>query len=342
MLQLKNNTAISPAITVLPNEKGIDTLYIILKASFKILPKVKLLETQIPPFQGDVYWGEPAQSSIKYASDIHLGKAATDIILIGSAQAKNRPLTSHLNVSLQVARQKLELAVFGDREWKSGNISRPAPFEQMPLVYEKAFGGAHLIQQKDKNRTTTLSEPRNPVGKGFIGKREGKEINGIQLPNLEDPRQLISTSRDQPAPACFGFISPAWQPRFQYAGTYDEAWRNNTAPYLPNDFDKRFFSMAHQALITEQYLKGNEPIQIKNASPLGELNFCVPINPFGVLVHIKDRKEKPPLFMETVLVEPNENRFSVVWRASTPCDKETLNIKQIDINYLSQKHQGVA
>ncbi len=342
MLQLKNNTAISPAITVLPNEKGIDTLYIILKASFEILPKVKLLETQIPPFQGDVYWGEPAQSSIKYASDMHLGKAATDIILIGNAQAENTPLISHLNVSLQVARQKLELAVFGDREWKNGNISPSAPFEKMPLVYEKAYGGMHITQEKDKNETTTLSDPRNPIGKGFIGKREGKEINGIQLPNLEDPRQLISTSHDQPAPACFGFISPAWQPRFQYAGTYDEVWKKNTAPYLPDDFDKRFFNMAHQDLITEKYLEGSESVQIKNASPFGELNFCLPVNPLEVLVHIKNRKEKPPLFMETVLIEPDQNRFSVVWRACTPCDKETLNIEQVDINYLSQKHQGVA
>ena len=342
MLQLKNNTAISPAITVLPNEKGVDTLYVILKASFEISPKVKLLETQVPPFQGDVYWGEPAQSSIKYASDMHLGKATTDIILIGNAQAKNRPLVSHLNVSLQVAKQKLELAVFGDREWNNGKISRPAPFEKMPLVYEKAFGGTHLIQEKDKNENTTLADPRNPVGKGFIGKREGNEINGVQLPNLEDPRQLISTHRDQPAPACFGFISPAWQPRFQYAGTYDEVWKKNTAPYLPNDFDKRFFNMAHQALITEQYLIGNEPVQIRNASPLGELKFRLPINPLEVLVHIKNRTVKPPLFMETVLIEPDENRFSLVWRASTPCDKEIINIEKVDINYLSQKHQGVA
>jgi hypothetical protein len=236
----------------------------------------------------------------------------------------------------------LELAVFGDREWKNGNISSPVPFEQMPLVYEKAYGGTHTIQEKDKNETTTLSEPRNPVGKGFIGKRQGKEINGIQLPNIEDSRQLISTNRDRPAPACFGLISPAWQPRVQYAGTYDEAWKKHTAPYLPNDFDRRFFNMAHQALITEQYLKGSEPVQIRNVSPLGELNFCLPINPLEVLVHIKNRKEKPPLFMETVLIEPDENRFSVVWRASTPCDKEILNIKQIDVNYLSQKHQGVA
>ena len=100
--------------------------------------------------------------------------------------------------------------------------------------------------------------------------------------------------------------------------------------------------MAHHTLIFDHYLQGNEPVQIKNVSPRGELNFRLPINPLEVLVRINNRKEKPPLFMETVLIEPEENSFSVVWRASTACDKNTLNIEQIDINYVSQRHQGVA
>ena len=338
MLQLKNNTAISPAMAFLPNENGIDSLYVILKASFEILPTVKLLETQIPPFQGDVYWGEPNESSIKYASDIQLGKPSTDIILIGSAQAKDRVPAHSLDVSLQVAKQKSALTVFGDREWQGGSISRAHPFETMPLIYENAYGGTHTSQEQGE--TLTLSEACNPVGKGFIGKRRGEEIDGLQLPNLENPKQLISTSRDQPNPVCFGFIAPSWQPRVQYAGTYDDTWKTTTAPYLPKDFDKRFFHAAHQTLITDQHLIGGEPVTINNVSPAGELNFQLPINPLEVLVHINNRKEKPPVSMQTVLIEPDENRFSIIWQASMQCDKEMLNIEQIDVNYLSQKHRG--
>ena len=38
-------------------------------------------------------------------------------------------------------------------------------------------------------------------------------------------------------------MAPHWLPRRAWAGTYDDAWRISRAPYLPADFDARFFQL---------------------------------------------------------------------------------------------------
>ena len=84
MLQLKNNTPFSAAIALFPNEQGIETLYTIVKASFRIGQQWTLMDEQAPPQQEDIFWGEPGESSLRLPSDYHPGKAATDVIMIGA------------------------------------------------------------------------------------------------------------------------------------------------------------------------------------------------------------------------------------------------------------------
>jgi len=85
VLQLKNHSPFEPAITLFPDEKGVDTLYVIIKATFNLSPALSIAEQQIPPTLEDEYWGEPGLSSIKYASDMHLTKPSTDVVLVGRA-----------------------------------------------------------------------------------------------------------------------------------------------------------------------------------------------------------------------------------------------------------------
>ena len=44
-----------------------------------------LADEQRPPQIEDIYWGEPGASSIQYVTDLHPGKAATDIVVLGHA-----------------------------------------------------------------------------------------------------------------------------------------------------------------------------------------------------------------------------------------------------------------
>lgn len=153
----------------------------------------------------------------------------------------------------------------------------------------------------------------------------------MKLPNLEDPAQFISKPGDQPPPAGFGSISPAWEPRKSFAGTYDEVWQKKRAPYLPNDFNPRFFNMAHPDMVCRGYLKGGEPVEVINASPNGPLKFKLPICQFGMAVRVAGKAEKPPLHLETVLIEPSAATLCMTWRAALVCDKKSLKVEQIDL-----------
>lgn len=321
MLQLENKTPFAANMALFPNEQGIETLYIIVKASFYIGDKWTLLEEQIPPVEADVYYGEPETTSLKYASDYHIGKPVTDIVMNGLACTPDQEEVTQLDVSLQVDSLKKTIRVFGNREWRDGLISTPKPFKTMPLVYEKAYGGAHFI-----NGELVSAEQRNPLGQGYAGSRKVSEMTGMPLPNLEDPYHLIKSHDDKPVPACFGFIAPGWEPRVKFVGTYDDIWQTQRAPYLPKDFDSRFFNMAHPDLVGTGYLKGGEAVSITGMHPSGKIQFNLPSVGLKSNISIQNEMYNPEFNLETLLLEPNQLRLSMVWRASLPCDKKALKI----------------
>ena len=103
---------------------------------------------------------------------------------------------------------------------------------------------------------------------------------------------------------------------------------------MPDDFDSRFFNCAHPDLTFDRYLQGGESIKVRNACATGDLDFLLPHCIFTNKIRISNRLEEPPLNLETVLVEPDEQRLSLVWKASIPCDKETLKIHEVELNLL--------
>ena len=123
-------------------------------------------------------------------------KPSTDIVMVGEACATDKRPVTQLDVSLAVADLRKTIRVFGDRRWDAGllglHMTPPIPFESMPLIYERAFGGFHEVSPEK-----TLYEPRNPIGTGFKGKRSNKEFTDTMLPNLEDPADLIKKIRGQ-------------------------------------------------------------------------------------------------------------------------------------------------
>ena len=333
MLQLVNKSPFKATIALFPNEKGIDTLYTIIKATFIINTKLEVAEEQMPIVMADEYWGEPGQSSLKYASEMHLSKPSTDIVMIGEACVPDKQPVTELAVSLKVGNKEKTVLVFGDRQWEKSFMSlrksEPVAFESMPMTFERAYGGTHVI---DPETNKIVYEELNPVGVGFNGKKTKKEIDGSPLPNLENPAKLINNAKDRPTPTCFGFVAPSWEPRKSFAGTYDEAWQKKRAPYLPEDFDSRFFNSASSGLIMDKHLKGGEPVTIMNMSAKGPIMFNLPQCEFDLNVDIDKKIEKPELNMETVLLEPNKQSFSMLWRAAVECDKKALKVNEININ----------
>ncbi|MCP4349976.1 MAG: DUF2169 domain-containing protein [Desulfobacterales bacterium] len=317
----------------MPNEKGVDSAIVVIKTTFNILhDKISVSKNQLPIVKADEYWSNPANSSLKYASEMTLPKPATDIVMIGHAHSPNgKPIYAGY-VSLKVGKYTKTLSVFGDRYWKRSfsvySITDPEPFVKLPLTYEKAFGGVdtHLF---DKSKIEY--EHRNPVGCGFKVKKGEKEIEGLKLPNIENPGNLINNWKDRPVPTSFGYIAPSWEPRSRFVGTYDEAWQKNRAPYLPEDFDPRFFNCAHPDLITDGYLQGGEDVVIKNASPKGIIKFNLPKIGFEIAFYIDGKEKVGYPNLDTLILEPDDDRFSMIWRVIEECDKKALKIQIIDI-----------
>ncbi len=327
MLQLKNHTKFKTKSYILPNENSIDTLYILAKASFVMSKGVILCDEQKSITEADEYHGEPSDSSLKFASEIHTGKGGTDIVMLGSAYSKDHQLVNHLDVNLKAGSLEKSIRVFGDRFWHNGIISCPTPFRSMPLIYEKAYGGKDAFDLSED----PFRFDKNPIGLGFFTNDNAALINEIQLPNLEDPNHLISHYLDQPDPVNFSFCSPNWQPRMSFAGTYDEDWQNNKAPYLPEDFNNRFNQTAHNDLIYPSYLQGGETVEISNMHPLGTINYTLPTIQVHANVSINNQNLNPKFHIESLVLDPNSLQLSITWRAALECNNKVLKINNIDI-----------
>jgi len=326
LLQLVNQSPFAPMLNILADETGLDTLYVVVKGTFTLTAQPSLAETQVPPTPGDVYWGDPATSSLKYASEIHVGKRGTDVVLLGHAHAPEGRPVPEMFVAIRVAAKQKAVRVVGDRSWRPmlGGITSPQPFAKMPLLYERAFGG-----RDDDGRGRLLAEERNPVGVGFRGKRSEAESVACKVPNLEDPKLALKKFGDNPPPAGFGFIAPAWQPRRSFAGTYDAAWQKDRAPYLPEDFDRRFDNAASPDLAFESFLEGGEPVSIMGTSPAGAIQSSIPKVKPAIRVSFDGRGVTLPVQLETVIVEPDEGRLCLSWRGAMACDKRVLKISSV-------------
>ncbi len=333
MLQVTNETPFVPALFVFPDPRtGVDTLYLTVKGTFEIAEGggVRVAEEQLPVVPGDKERGEPGKSSLLAAGEAHPCKPATDVLLVGEGYAPGGRPAPYFGVTLAVGRIRKTVHVFGDRVWKAGvaggTPSSPVPAEKVPLVWERAYGGRH-----DLGDGRFVADMRNPVGVGFRGKRGAGEMNGTPVPNVEDPRKPLKTLSDQPVPAGFGPVGPGWLPRSSYAGTYDEAWRKSRAPYFPPDFDARFFQAAPPDQIYPGRLAGGEPVEIMNAAPAGVQRFALPTCRFDAAVFVARAVEEVELHAETLLLEPDKGRFSLLWRGALACDKRALKVERAAI-----------
>ncbi len=325
MLQIDNQTPFHAVLSVLPDRFGVDTLHVILKATLALRPKLALAREQVPVTLADEYYGDPTDSSLRAVSEIHVGKPGTDVLLIGRAWGPRAQAVHETLVRVRVAERQQSIRVVGDRVWQSdGTPTAPEPFEAMPLVWERAFGGSHPLEDR------MLAEERNPIGVGFTGRRAAEELTGHPLPNLETPGEPLERQGQSRTPICFAPTAPHWLPRRAFAGTYDEVWQRRRAPYLPADFDPRFLQCAAE-LAFDRHLQGGEPIEVHGASPQGPIAFPLPAANLHVEVKVAGSLEHPPVNLETVLLEPDENRVALTWRAALPCDRKVLKVEKVRV-----------
>ena len=109
---------------------------------------------------------------------------------------------------------------------------------------------------------------------------------------------------------------------------------------IPEDFDSHFFNTAHPNLTFDRYLEGGEPVQVVNACRNGRLSFQLPVYKLQLKVKIAGGTEEPVPNLETVLIEPDENRLCLVWRASVLCDKKALKVEEVGVELQEMQPAG--
>lgn len=329
MLQFRNRTPFDGSLAVFPDADGVDTVFAIVKGTFVLGNETTIAEEQVPVAMAPKYHGDPASTSLQVASDLSLMKPSTDVLVIGHACAPGGQLTRMMDVGIAVGHMQHVARVFGDRVWMRAGptyaATAPEPFELMPLVWERAFGG------RDVSESGFREEPRNPAGTGFRATDGQTPVEGTPLPNLEDPRDPIISWKQRPAPICFAPIPPNWEPRRSYAGTYDEQWQQHRAPYLPDDFDPRFLQVAPPALVTPQALGGGEVVHVAGMRPEGSMEFALPTIRPRIRFHLNATPDEPRVMLDSVIIEPTARRLQMVWRAALQCDKKALKVREVDV-----------
>ena len=148
---------------------------------------------------------------------------------------------------------------------------------------------------------------------------------------MEDPDHLISHWKDRPPIACFGFVDSTWDQRLRYAGTYDNGWLKNQCPLLPEDFDLRFFNSAEPHLISEEFLKGGEPVRLVNASKKATLEFTLPKLDISLMFRLGESRNYQKADIWTVVFEPDKDRFYIVWGSSFSVGKQPSRMRYVKV-----------
>jgi hypothetical protein len=316
--EVRNRTLFSYASLLAADKNATPHFVALLQGSYTIAPsgKISLLEEQTAPVLGGEWYGDPATSSMRLEPQIAFAKQSTDIVMLGAAHAP-QPGTNRMQVGIRVGHiQKLAI-VTGTRRLLSSaagvRITEPEPFDSIPLVYERAFGG---WDRRAENPEEHRCEVRNPVGMGYRDSSRDTDSE-VLLPNIEDPQTPIGYYGQTPLPAGFGFIAPNWQPRLALAGTYDEVWDQQRKPLLPVDFDEKFFNAASPGLIAPTYLRGDEAVTVIGAAPQGRVAFNLPGQPPPACrVEMRGRNHiQLQTQLDTLIVDMDKFVLTLQWRA---------------------------
>lgn len=220
--------------------------------------------------------------STEVAGDLAPFLRRCDVTFVGHAHAPGgRPAPAGA-VRLAVfrdARALLDktLHVFGDREARAS----AQPFTKLPIVYERALGGAGVAQ--------------NPVG--------------VEAPNVVDPN-------DPSRPAGFAPISRYWPARKRLLGAISREVLEGPTAEVPEAVPWEYFQSA-PADQRIDYLCGGEWIVLDGLHPtLPRVQTQVPRARALACVRSRSRGDEVPIEMvaDTLAIDGDRMVCSIVWR----------------------------
>jgi hypothetical protein len=314
------------------NKEAAETIVLLLKATFEIADRETptIAKEQDPINPVDKYSAEPGKSGL-IAEGEHIPPKPSSGVTVTAHAVANAPNQKTMTAGVRVGEVLQSAVVHGDRQWdRVLGLSRmtPAqPFERIPLTWENAFGGAD--ETPDAQKHWEFHE-HNHVGKGFRAKKTNKPLAGTPLPNIEHPDHPVRSPGDRPPPVGFCPVAPHWQPRAAFTGTYDDKWKEDTAPLLPQDFDVRFFQTAPEALTFGGYFRGGEPCVLLGMTSSGRFEFALPtISPVMRICWKSGAVGVEPR-LDTIHIDMDRRRLHLMWRGAQDVHGRLETIDRIE------------
>jgi len=312
---------------------GRELLVVVIKGTF-VLPRegeeVRLAATQLPLVIADTFSGAPGFSAPVLEIDFAPHKKACDVLLIGSAHAPAGKQVTRMRVGVRVGPMVKMFDVVGNRFWGAGatgiRASAPEHFVSMPISYDVAFGG---VDQHSENPSEHDAYLENPVGRGWHKHLKNAWVDGAPLPNTEESGRPLKFPTDKLRPMALGPVGRGWTQRARYAGTYDQHWVDEVFPFLPSDFDERYYQSAAE---DQQLPLPNAPLEVDltGFTPDGTRRFMLPHFEAPINVFPKrGPREHHAAALDTIVFEPDHERFTMSWRVTRPLQRGMHEIAQV-------------
>ena len=289
-------------------------------------PSLDLADDQVPVPLADEYNGEVGSSSLRWEGQSNCLRPGADVYVAATAWAPGGRPVAVSSVAIQLDRCRQTAVVFGDRVWADTwnglQPSPPRPFECIPLVYERSFGG---VLAGASGAAADVSA-RNPVGRGLYHRDDALDR---PLPNVEDPERLVTALGDRPVPRGFGPIARGWLPRRALAGSYDVEWVRSRAPLWPRDVDRRFFSGASPGLWSSSPFVGGEVGILEGVHPDGAIQFQLPRCPLLATFSFTNRRTVLSPVVDAVFIDADAARVTLIWRAAVAVRPSLLALREV-------------
>jgi hypothetical protein len=334
-MELINATRMVAGYNMGLEPSGRELLVVVIKGTF-VLPKpgeqMRLAGEQLPLIMADTFTGEPGFSAPVYEVDFAPRKHACDVLLVGHARAPAGRQVTRLRAGLRVGSMEKVFDVVGDRVWQAGlkgiNASASQPFTEKLISYDTAFGGMDRNSQDESEHDAYVP---NPVGRGWHKHLRSAWVDGKPLPNTEELGEAVNFPSDKCKPMALGPLGRGWPQRARYAGTYDQQWLNDVLPFLPSDFDERYY----QAAPEDQQVplpKGPMEVVLSGFTADGVRQFMLPH--FEAPVHVfpkRGEREFHVGVLDTIVFEPDHERLTMTWRVTRPLKKSIFEIAQVRV-----------
>jgi hypothetical protein len=327
------------------NPQGEHIFSVIVKRTYRIVPdgQAERAEVDRPLRQIDQYYddGDPEWSTVQYESELAPCKASTDVVVIGKAYAPRGVATEQTTVGVQVGGRKKTLRVTGNRQcrYREGAapvFTDPERFTEMAICYDRAYGGRDEKSLAD----VPFLYPRNFMGAGVVLRNVKAAVEGLPLPNIEDPQDLITPERLfigepdrwhlQPLPQGFGWRQRTWYPRCALLGAYpafidpgtvtvEERMgllpRNHVAlakqsKLRPNE--AQFANGASFGMIFATF-KGDEDVVLGRLTPEGVLKFSLPADTPAIGLDLGQGMQPLAPKLHTVSIRPDDRELDLIW-----------------------------